>query len=222
MNATSTGIVVSRHIVSSSDGGLRQNPRNAELSTALIRLDRQVRHASTLTRDYWKTTLKVQKWMGKKRLPPELEESLVATIIDSKLSYYIGQHKYEAPIDDEAITMLTCEIVSLDARHKQHVGHGIEISLVCACRYSKEWEERERPSLFYMHLRKNQRSVPCYLPASAYWSLPALLTHTTDPCVEVSFERLHRGTGFLRSLWIGSYEQLIENHAAIAQHTGAR
>ena len=95
----------------------------------------------------------------------------------------------------------------------------MEISLVCARRYSADRDEPGRPSLFYVTLRKNQRSVLSYLPADAYWSLPTLLTRPADPCVELSFERLHRGTGELRSLWIGSYKQLIEDHAAIAALT---
>lgn len=67
----------------------------------------------------------------------------------------------------------------------------MEISLVCARRYSNRQDERCKPSLFYVTLRKNQRSLLCYWPADAYWSLPTLLTRPVDLCVELSFERLH-------------------------------
>jgi hypothetical protein len=150
------------------------------------------------------------------------EERLVVRVLDWGASYFIGQYTCHAPIDDEAITSLACQIVDVDARHRQHIGEAMEVSLVCARRYSADRNEPGRPSLFYVTLRKNQWSVLIYLPADAYWSLPTLLTRPTDPCIELSFERLHRGTGELRSLWIGSYKQLIEDRTAIAALTRSK
>jgi hypothetical protein len=160
--------------------------------------------------------------MGKKRLIKIPEERLIGSVLDWRASYFIGQYTDKATIDDEAITNLACQIVEADPRHRQHIGQIMEVSLVCASRYSVDRDDPARPSLFYVTLRKNQRSVLSYLPADAYWSLPTLLTRPTDPCIELSFERLHRGTGELRSLWIGSYKQLIEDHAAIAALTRSK
>jgi hypothetical protein len=160
--------------------------------------------------------------MGRRRATSVPEERLVAKVCDWGSSYYIGQHTYEAPIDDEAITTLRCEIIETESRHRQHIGQPIEIALVCSRRYSSEHKEGGHPSLFYTNLRKNQRSLLSYLPADAYWSLPDLLKRSADPCAELSFQRLHRGTGVLRSLWIGDYEQLLQDRADIAERTRAK
>lgn len=150
------------------------------------------------------------------------EEHLVAAIRDWNTSYYIGQHGSGGPVDDEAITTLRCEIVDVDTRHKQHIGEPMDISLVCSRRYCDEKADSARPSLFYVTLRKNQRTMLSHLPPDAYWSLPTLLSRLADPCVELSFERLHRGTGALRSLWVGSYEQLVRDRAEIAELSRAK
>jgi hypothetical protein len=133
----------------------------------------------------------------------------VAKVNAWSTSYYLSQHAFDTPIDDEAITNLECVIVETDARHEQHVGAAIEIALVCSRRYSERTPEPVgRPALFSVSLRKNQRSLLCYLPDDPYWALPTLLGRPTDRCIEIIFERLHRGSGNVRGFWIGSHAEL--------------
>lgn len=153
----------------------------------------------------------------KKRLAREPEERLVAAIISSTQSYYLSQHDDGAPINDEAITTLQCEITEIDDRHRQHAGEAIDLALVCSRRFCDDKVPQPgRPLLLHLNLRKNQRSLLSYIPEDAYWALPTMLTRPADPCIELAFDRLHRGSGSLRSLWIGSYAELRAQRDLIA------
>jgi integrase len=56
--------------------------------------------------------------MPKRRSAPVPEERLVAKVLGWDTSYFLGQYTHNAPIDDEAITSLACQIVDVNARHR--------------------------------------------------------------------------------------------------------
>lgn len=149
---------------------------------------------------------------AKRALPPATPERLVATVSSISRSYFISDYRSDdIGVDDEAITSVQGQILSISKRHRKHVGEHVDISLCCARRFDgTEGSGLGKPFLVGANLRKNQRSLMAYLPADAYRNLPELIASHVDFCIAVSFEPIRWGSATLLSLWFGSRAELAE------------
>jgi hypothetical protein len=145
--------------------------------------------------------------MAAKKRPdsaPVETERLTAKIISSSRSYYISQS--DGSVGDEGLLQISGEIFSASEKHRNHIGCPIAITLAGARSFGEQEEGQGRPFKVMMNLRKNQRSLMAYLPADAFWALPQLIADEPDPVVDVTFQRLTRGSWALLSVFVGSAE----------------
>lgn len=152
------------------------------------------------------------KKRARRSLPPAEPERLVATVSSISRSYFISDHRSkDISVDDEAITSVQGQIISISKRHRKHIGEQVEVSFCCARRFDgTEGSGLGKPFLVGVNLRKNQRSLMAYLPADAYWNLPELIASHVDFRIEASFEPIRWGSASLLSLWFGSRSELAE------------
>ena len=131
--------------------------------------------------------------------------SLVASIERYEQTYYISEHGPSgAETNDEALIEIQGRIVCISAGHTQHVAQPIEITFGCAATYAAD--ERtplsDKPFLLLMILRKHQRSFMAYLPAAAFWSIPAMIEAGRLTHIEARFNRPRYGSGKLLGVYL--------------------
>jgi hypothetical protein len=143
------------------------------------------------------------------KLASATREKMVAKIISMRRSSYISEQRSSGGfVDDEAMIELVGEIAFISKRHKKEIGKPIDITLACARRFENEGPPTNRPFLVMMNLRKDQRSLMAYLPADAFWGMPAVLSSDQECCIEAWFEPTRSGSGALLSLWLGPFADL--------------
>lgn len=138
-----------------------------------------------------------------KRKPPIEPSTLTAAIEDVKRSYYISEQRDYRRVDDEAIIDVIGRIEEISAAHKRHLGQQLDMTFVCARSFHQDQPERdvERPSLFSVHLRGEQRSLMAYLPADAFWALASMIASGEITHIEARFMPPRYGHGDLLSLY---------------------
>lgn len=139
------------------------------------------------------------------RSAPLETERLTAKILSSSRSYYISEG--DGRVSDEGLLKISGEICLARERHRDHIGCPIDITLARARSFGPERDGQSQPFLVMMNLRKNQRSLMAYLPADAFWALPLLIANEPDPVVDVTFQRLSRGSGMLLSVFVGPADE---------------
>jgi len=138
--------------------------------------------------------------MGR-REPKSEPEKLIAKIEHVEPSYYISGDGCRT--GDEATLDITATIERISPRHKQHIGQTLEITLLISRSFDFEDPKAvlEKPHLFSIHLRKDQRSILAYLPSDAFWRIPQMIdlgaTH-----IETRFTPMRRGSGEVQSLHV--------------------
>ena len=139
--------------------------------------------------------------MPRKKPAPE-PGRLIATIEAVEQSYFIAQHREHGDaFDDEAILDVTGRIAEIGSRHRQHLGQEIEMSFICPRRFTSDSNGPSgKPSMFGVTLKKDQRSLLVYLPADAFWALPAMIASKAVTHIEVSFGDYRYGRADLLSL----------------------
>lgn len=146
----------------------------------------------------------------RKQKPRPLEaETLVALIEEVERTYYLSEMRGDSRrVDDEAIFDIVGRIERLDRNRSQYLGHRIEISLVCARSFSEEASSRAKgkPFLLSVQLRKSGCSLVAYLPADAFWALPAMISSGAVTHIEARFDRLSYGSGDLQSLFRDGFQ----------------
>lgn len=147
--------------------------------------------------------------MPRKKPAPE-PGRLIAAIETVEQSYFIAQHReHDDAFDDEAILDVTGKIEEISLLHRQHLGHEIEMSFVCARRFtSDQTQPSGKPSMFGLTLKKDQRSLLVYLPADAFWALPSMIGSKAVTRVEVSFGASRYGRADLLSLHFAAASKL--------------
>lgn len=130
-------------------------------------------------------------------------EILVATIEEVDQTYFISELRGEnRRVDDEAILGIVGRIERIGPARKQYLNQRIEMSFVCARSFAAEVScvATGRPSLMSLQLRKRACSLIAYLPADAFWALPALISSRAISHVEARFDKPSYGIGDLQSL----------------------
>jgi len=151
--------------------------------------------------------------MAKRKPRPPEPEILVAAIEGMESTYYISELRGEVRhVDDEAILDIVGRIERHDRRRSQYLGQRIEISLVCARSFGAEASTTPtgRPFLMSVQLRKGACSLMAYLPADAFWSLPAMISSGAVTHVEARFDKPRYGSGDLQSLYFATASKLDE------------
>ena len=142
----------------------------------------------------------------RRRKLPDPEHYLVADIRTNKFSYFIANRRFgqtSERIDDEAIIELNAEISEIRPLQREHVGEYIECSLICSRSYSRDDTGKTDsgiPILFSITLRGRGLATLAYLPADAFWAIPARLEAGTVRKLEACYKKLRRGSGNLTSL----------------------
>jgi len=149
--------------------------------------------------------------MPRKKPQPEPEE-LVATIETVERTYYASQERDRGKFfNDEAILDLVGTIQDISPRHKRFLGHTIEMSFVCARRFKSDSEAPEaKPFLLSIRLKKDRCSFMAYLPADAFWALPAMIASKAVTRIEARFADVRYGSGELLSVYFASPSKLAE------------
>lgn len=138
--------------------------------------------------------------MARRKSPAS--ESLVLLVEIGEVShcYYIAEtHGENGRVEDEAITSILGHIADIDGALKRFLGQRIDMSFICARSFSRK-EPRptaDKPFLLPIQLRKDTCSLAAYLPAGAYWSLPAMISTGAITHVEARFDKPLYGTGDL-------------------------
>ncbi|MDA9442961.1 hypothetical protein XH98_28475 [Bradyrhizobium sp. CCBAU 51745] len=149
----------------------------------------------------------------KRKLPPELEHTLLATVKSVTVSYYVGNHG--DGVSDEALTDVLCDIVAITPNVPKHLGKEVTCSLMCSRQYDcvddpdeKVWPRigkgqtvPERPFLLNMRLGKDRGLFSAYLPEAAYWALQADFKSGRLKFIEAKFIRPRHGYGDLTSIY---------------------
>lgn len=148
-----------------------------------------------------------------KRTPSIEPQTLTAVIEEVKRSYFIAEEREFRRVDDEAIIDLLGRIENISPAHTRHLGKGIEMSLVCARSFHQDEPKPtvERPSLFSVNLRGEQRSLMAYVPADAFWALASMIASGEVTHIEARFTPPRYGHGDLLSL---HYRGHIESGSA--------
>lgn len=138
----------------------------------------------------------------KKRPTPE-PSTMTASIEEVKRSYYISEVADFRRVDDEAIIDVIGRIDEISPAHKRHLGKQIDLTLVCARSFHLDETQlnAERPSLFSVHLRGEQRSLMAYLPADTFWNLSSMMMSGEITHIEAQFLRPRYGHGQLLNLY---------------------
>lgn len=154
-----------------------------------------------------------KKERGRKRkLPPQPEQTLLATVKAVTVSYYVRNHA--AGVSDEAITDVLCDIVAMTPNMPKLLGKEVTCSLMCSREYGrvddpdeKGWPRigkgrtvPERPVLLNMRLDKDAGFFSAYLPEAAYWALQADLKSGRLKFIEARFIKPRHGYGDLTSI----------------------
>ena len=141
----------------------------------------------------------------------EPEPARLTAIIETvEQTYYIAQDHPATMVDDEAILDVVGRITEISPSYKAHIREPIEISLLCARRFT--WGEPVAPIgrsfLLSMNRRKNSWKTMAYIPADAFWALPSMIQSGAVTHVEARFTTLHRGSGDLLSLYLAPASKL--------------
>ena len=147
---------------------------------------------------------------------------MIATIETVEQSYFIVQHREQGDaFDDEAILDVTGKIEEIGSRHRQHLGHEIEMSFICSRRFTPNAKEPSgTPSMFGLTLKKDQRSLLVYLPGDAFWALPAMIASKAVTHIEVNFGDSHHGRADLLSLHFVAASKLTRPEPAYLDARG--
>lgn len=68
----------------------------------------------------------------------------------------------------------------------------------------------DEPFLMSIQLRKSGCSLAAYLPADAFWALPAMISSGAITHIEARFDRLLYGSGDLQSLYLANASKLAK------------
>lgn len=131
--------------------------------------------------------------------------SLIASIERYEQTYFISEHGLSGKAtNDEALIEIQGRIVRISAEHKQHVAQPIEITFACAATYAagERTPVSDQPFLLPMNLGKHQRSFMAYLPAAAFWSIPAMIEAGRLTHIEARFNRPRYGSGKLLGVYL--------------------
>ena len=145
----------------------------------------------------------------KRKLPPEPEHTLLATVKSVSVSYYVRNHG--DGVADEAITDVLCDIVATTPNLPKQLGKEVTCSLMCSREYGrvddpdeKGWPRcqtvPERPFLLNMRLGNDGGLFSAYLPEAAYWALQADLKSGRLKFIEASFIKRRHDVGDLTSI----------------------
>jgi hypothetical protein len=100
-----------------------------------------------------------------------------------------------------AMLDVTGKIEEISPRHKRLLGEQIGMSLICSRRFSKDGVDPEgKPLLLNINLKKNRCGFLVYLPADAFWALPAMIASKAVTHIEATFDDVRYGSGNLLSL----------------------
>lgn len=151
--------------------------------------------------------------MAKRKPQPPEPEILVAAIESVAQTYYISELSGEVrQVEDEATLEIVGRIEHLDRSRSQYLGAQIDISLLCARSFGGETPSSPtgKPFLMSVQLRKKGCSLAGYLPADAFWSLPAMISSGAITHIEARFDRPRYGSGDLQSLYFATASKLTE------------
>ena len=158
--------------------------------------------------------------MRRRKQPLPDPEYLVASIENIEETYYVSQERERGRyLDDEAIIEVIGKIEKISPRHKRFIGNRIEMSFVCSRRFGSDHAQSESgPALFSMNLRKGGCSFMAYLPADAFWALPAIITSKAITCVETTFAHTRYRSGELLSVYFATPAKLEQLAAVVARY----
>ena len=150
--------------------------------------------------------------MATRKSKPPQPKTLVASIESVERTYDISERGEVCRVDDEAILDIVGRSERLDRSRRQYLGQRIEISLLCARSFGGEAPSPHlgKPFLMPVQLRKSGCSVMAYLPADAFWALPAMISSGAITHIEARFDRPSYGSGDLQSLYFGPASKLAE------------
>ena len=132
---------------------------------------------------------------------------LIAEIESSKFSYFIANHgARESPdvIDDEALIEMQARIIEIEPTQPDHIGKPIACTLLISRRFlgTASGNKVDKPLLYSVTLRKNQRSMLAYLPSDTFWACQPQIISGTLRRIEIRYAKPTRGTGELESLHV--------------------
>ncbi|MBB4256023.1 MULTISPECIES: hypothetical protein [unclassified Bradyrhizobium] len=71
----------------------------------------------------------------KRKLPPQPEHTLLATVKSVTVSYYVGNHG--DGVSDEAITDVLCDILAMTPNMPDNLRKEVTCSLMCSRQYGR-------------------------------------------------------------------------------------
>lgn len=149
--------------------------------------------------------------------PPLPEpEMLIARIENFEQTYFISEHReHREPVADEALIEINGRIETITPRHKHHLHRPVAITLACAASFQTEGRTlaSNDPYLVSVNLRRDRCSLMAYLPAHAFWAIPAMIDNGRATHIEARFSPTRYGSGELLSIHLVPQSKLAESGA---------
>jgi hypothetical protein len=141
--------------------------------------------------------------MVRKKARAPQPETLIAMIEGVERTYFIAENAGDrARVDDEAILDVIGRIEDISQARRRYLGQRIEMSFICARSFGRNeaTPTADKTFLLSVQLRKDRCSLMAYLPADAFWALPAMISSGAVTHIAARFDKPHYGTADLLSV----------------------